>query len=93
MNDILSISNPDKVKQNINRFIGSNVPLYLSTRKNKKYMLQNPKGTWIHFGSNMEDYTKHADTTRLKNFRTRNAKWKDAPKWSPSWLSYYLLWS
>ena len=56
-------------------------------------MVQNPEGKWIHFGFyGMEDFTKHRNLRRRDAFRIRNAKWATAPKWSPSWMSYWLLW-
>jgi len=64
-----------------------------STRKDKKYMIENPAGKMVHFGAKgYADFTGHKDPVRLMNFRKRNAKWKSAPKWSPGWLAYHLLW-
>jgi len=64
-----------------------------STRKNKKYMVEDKTGKLIHFGDpNYADFTAHHDLKRRENFRKRNAKWKDADKNSPAWLSYHLLW-
>ena len=69
-------------------------PIQLSTRKDKKYMVLNPNtNKMVHFGQmGYEDYTKHHDEKRRELFRKRNHKWKDAEKYSPAWLSYYLLW-
>jgi len=66
-------------------------PVYESSRKDKKYMVFN--GTkMIHFGQfGYEDYTKHGDEKRRDNFRKRNMKWAHARKYSPAWLSYWLL--
>ncbi len=48
---------------------------------------------WVHFGSiDYQDYTKHNDLKRKNLFLNRNHKWKDKPKDSPAYLSYYLLW-
>ena len=56
-------------------------------------MVKNPDGKMVHFGaSGYADYTAHKDNERRKRFRTRNHKWASATKWSPAWLSYYLLW-
>jgi 2-phospho-L-lactate transferase/gluconeogenesis factor (CofD/UPF0052 family) len=64
-----------------------------STRKASKYMVKNPDGKMVHFGAfGMQDFTKHKDEARRQKFRQRNAKWSDASKWSPAWLSYHLLW-
>ena len=63
-----------------------------STRKNKKYMLV--KGNKkIHFGlMGYQDWTKHHDVKRRRAFQSRNKKWKTAPKDTPAYLSYHLLW-
>ena len=47
---------------------------------------------WFHFGSTMSDYTRHGDTKRRTNFKTRNKKWADADIYTPAYASYYLLW-
>lgn len=66
----------------------------ISSRRDKKYMVKSPDGKMVHFGqAGYEDYTKHRDVKRLRNFQSRNARWRDAPKWSPAWLSYNLLWN
>lgn len=89
--EIEKYSNSGIVQQQANKYIGDKV--YISTRKDKKYMVKNPQGKWIHFGQmGYEDYTKHKDETRRDNFRKRNAKWSKAEKYSPAWLSYWLLW-
>jgi hypothetical protein len=75
--------------------IGSNAGLYVSTRKNKKYMLFNGCKT-VHFGQlPYEDYTKHKNKTRRQNYlrRATNIKgdWKKDP-YSPNNLAIHLLW-
>jgi hypothetical protein len=66
----------------------------LSTRDDKKYMLYNPeKEKWVHFGQmGYQDYTQHLDKKRRALFMLRNLKWADKNKYSPAYLSYYLLW-
>lgn len=89
--EILKYSNPSIVQQQANKYLGEKI--YISTRKDKKFMVKNSEGKWIHFGQfGYEDYTKHKDENRRDNFRRRNAKWSKAEKYSPSWLSYWLLW-
>lgn len=93
--ELLKYSDPKRVKRLTKKFLGDDVKLYVSTRKDKKYMVKDPDGKMIHFGSfnpPMEDFSKHLDLDRQRNFRNRNKKWADADKWSPAWLSYYLLW-
>jgi hypothetical protein len=70
--------------------------VFPSTRKNKKYMIKNDKGNFVHFGHiEYEDYTKHKDKTRRKNYLTRasniKGNWKKDP-FSPNHLSLTLTW-
>jgi len=69
-------------------------PIQLSSRKDKKYMVLDPNtNKMVHFGQmGYEDYTKHHDEKRRELFRKRNHKWATAEKYSPAWLSYYVLW-
>ena len=91
--DISKYSNQAIVQQQANKYLSKDVKVMLSTRKDKNYMVRNPEGKWIHFGQyGYEDYTKHKDEIRRENFKRRNAKWSKADKYSPSWLSYWLLW-
>ena len=56
-------------------------------------MVFDEDGKKIHFGDlRFCDYTKHQDKKRRENFRNRNRRWKDADKYTPAHLSYYLLW-
>ena len=92
--NIIDFSNPSKVQKLANKYLGKDVDIYLSTRKNKKYMVLNPEtNKFVHFGDKRyADFTHHQDEKRRIAFQKRNAKWKDAPKWSSSYLAYYLLW-
>jgi len=93
MEKICEVSNPEIVLKQLKKYYGDDVDLYLSTSKNKKYMVFDEKGKKIHFGSLFyQDYTKHKDKKRRENFRIRNRRWKDAYKYTPAHLSYYLLW-
>jgi len=94
-NDILfKFSDPNIVQQKAYQFLGKEAIIYKSTHKNKKYMIFNKENNkFIHFGElGFEDYTKHNDLNRLNNFKLRNNKWKNSPKYSPAFLSFYLLW-
>ena len=84
-------SNPKIVQEKAKQY---GLDVVFSPRKDKKYRIVNPEtNKYVDFGSiDYEDYTKHQDEKRLMNFRSRNRKWKDAKKYSPAWLSYYLLW-
>jgi hypothetical protein len=88
-------SNWKRIMLNALKYGGVNLVIKPSTRKDKKVMLLNPlTNKWIHFGQRgYDDYTEHQDEKRLRYFRQRNAKWKDAEKYSPAWASYYILWS
>lgn len=86
-------SNPKLVKQKAKKLLGKDVKVFYSTRKNKKYMIQDPNGKWIHFGQlPFFDFTQHQDEERRNNFRRRNAKWSMQPKWTAGWLALNLLW-
>jgi hypothetical protein len=68
-----------------------------STRTNKKYMILNDDDKYIHFGdSRYEDYTKHQNEERLRNYLSRATKikgdWKK-DKYSPNNLAINLLWN
>jgi hypothetical protein len=96
-NEILKWSDPIQVKMNANKYLGKNVSLYYSTRKDKKYMVITPDNKIVHFGAfGMEDYTKHKDEKRRSNYLARATKikgnWKN-DKYSPNNLSLYLLWN
>ena len=59
-------------------------------------MVQDPDNKWVHFGQmGYEDYTKHKDDDRRKNYLNRSSnikgQWK-SNKYSPNNLSIHLLW-
>ena len=92
MKDIEKYSNPALVRQIADHYLGREIPIYYSTRQDKKYMLEHD-GKLIHFGQyGYEDYTKHKNLARREAFRRRNHEWAKAEKWSPAWLAYHLLW-
>jgi len=76
------------------KLFGDDFELYLSSRKDKKYMIKFSKNKkFIHFGQyGFEDFTKHKNKKRRDLFQIRNKKWADSNYDSPSYLSYYLLW-
>lgn len=90
-------SNPEQVQRMANKYLGKTSKVYPSTKKEKKYMVWDPKNEkWVHFGQlGYEDYTKHKDKSRRKNYltRSRNIKgnWKKN-KYSPNNLSIHILW-
>ena len=58
--DIYKVSDPKLVREKADEIGFSNVEIYLSSRKNKKYMLVNPfTNKVVHFGDKRyQDYTK-----------------------------------
>jgi hypothetical protein len=94
--DIQKYSNPKIAQEKANAYFGHMVPLHRSTRTQKKYMVKDPDGKWVHFGQmGYEDHTKHADSARRKRYLTRATKirgnWKKNP-YSPNNLSIHILW-
>jgi hypothetical protein len=95
--EVYKFSNPKKVQELANKYLGKDVIIYRSISKAKKYMVYNPNTKkWVHFGQmGYEDFTKHKDPKRQKNYLTRTANikgdWKD-DKYSPNNLSRNLLW-
>jgi len=96
MDRICEVSNPELMLKQLKKYYGDKVDLYLSTSKNKKYMVFDEDGKKIYFGSIIhEDYTKHKNTKRRLNYlkRASNIKgnWRQNP-FSPNMLSIILLW-
>lgn len=84
-------SNPEKV-QELAKKMKLN-PVGISTRKDKKYMIYDNQGHVKHFGQMFaHDFTKTGDETKREHFRSRNHAWYDAPKYTPAYLSAWLLW-
>lgn len=94
--EILKWSNPVEVRKQADKYLGKDVPLYYSKKKDKKYAVIDPQGKVVNFGQiGYEDYTKHQDDKRRQNYLTRTANmrgnWKDN-KYSPNNLSRNILW-
>jgi hypothetical protein len=95
-NPIWKVSNPILAQKKLNKYIGENTPLFLSTRKDKKYMVLDPDGKMVHFGNiNYEDFLKHADLQRRSSYISRatniRGNWK-RNKYSPNNLAINILW-
>jgi len=96
--NIKKVSNPDKALTNTKKYLGKNTPLYPSEKSKYKYKIFNPNTSkFVYFGSMLyEDYLKHGDEIRKKNYllRSGNIKgnWKD-DKYSKNNLSRNILWS
>lgn len=89
-------SNPVMVQAKAHKYLGKSATVYKSSRIDKKYMIQNKRGKWIHFGGQgYEDYTIHGDKARRESYLRRSTnirgQWaKD--DYSPNSLSIKLLW-
>lgn len=94
LDDVMKYSDPFKVVRNAQKLYGDDVLITVSSLPTKKYMIMNPHTSkWIHFGEmGMEDFTKHNDKQRRRNFKQRNRAWKHHDKYSPAYMSYYLTW-
>jgi hypothetical protein len=95
-NHIWRVSNPITAQKKAFKYLGKYGLLYLSNKKEKKYMVLDPKGKPVYFGSSdYEDYNKHGDLVRRKNYlnRATNIKgnWRD-DKYSPNNLAIHILW-
>ena len=101
-NPIWNVSNPQTVRDNYNRLYdnfkhqiklqtGYDSEIYLSSRKNKKYMVFNGINM-THFGDiRYEDFTKHLDDERRHRYLKRFHKCNSLP-YSAYQLSLFLLW-
>ena len=70
MNELNKYSNFKTVNDNAKRLYGKEV--FLSTRKNKKYMIKNDNNKFVHFGQlPYEDFTKHLDKQRQESYLKR----------------------
>jgi hypothetical protein len=93
---IWKYSNPSEVYRRASKYMGKTAKIGLSTKKEKKYMITTPDGNVVHFGQmGYEDFTKHKNKERRKNYLTRSRKikgnWKKN-KYSANNLSIHLLW-
>ena len=90
LRELRNYSDPEYV-MNKAKMMGLN-PVHESSRKDKKYMVFDGR-TMVHFGQmGYEDATKHQNLDRINRFRKRNWKWQFEPKYSPAYLSWFLLW-
>ena len=90
LKELRNYSDPEYV-MNKAKMMGLN-PVHESSRKDKKYMIFDGN-KMIHFGQmGYEDASKHRDLDRINRFKKRNWKWQNSPKYSPAWLSWFLLW-
>jgi hypothetical protein len=90
-------SNPITAQRMAYKYLGRTAKLYPARKKDKKYSIYDPKNQkWVNFGQiGYEDYTKHHDKKRRKNYLTRagnmRGNWK-TNKYSANNLSIHVLW-
>lgn len=95
--EIYKYTDPKIAQKRANKYFGKNVKLYPSYKKEKKYMICNQKTKkWVSFGQvGYQDFTKHKNKTRRKNYLRRTANiignWKN-DKYSANNLSRNILW-
>ena len=98
-NKLLTVSNPLEVDKNLQNYFKNEkmFQIYCCLQeKIKKYVIINPDGHRVHFGSiYYQDYTKHKDRDRQTRYLSRantiRGNWKES-KFSPNNLSINLLW-
>ena len=79
------------------KYLGKTAKLYPASKQEKKYKIFDPKNnTWVNFGQmGYEDFTKHHDKKRRKNYLTRTkcmkGHWRKN-KYSANNLSRNILW-
>ncbi len=95
MDELNKYSDFDTVNANAKRLYNKEV--FLSTRKNKKFMIMNDNNKWIHFGQlGYIDFSKSRDQQKKINYLKRASKIKGQWKeniYSPNMLSIVLLWT
>jgi len=96
MDELLKYSNPTIAQRKAFQFYGPNAILYRSSVKGKKYAIRDPSGKLVNFGQmGYEDFTKHNDVDRRKNYLNRSlgirGNWKKNI-YSPNFLSRTILW-
>ncbi len=88
-------SNPIIAQRQARKYLGARGELFISTRRDSKYMIW-AGHNYVHFGRmGYEDYTLHRDKERRKNYLARSAgitgDWK-RDKFSANNLSRNIIW-
>lgn len=90
-------SNPEQAQKMAYKYLGRTAKLYPGKNPVKKYSIYDAKNNkWVNFGQiGYEDYTRHKNKSRRKNYltRTKNMRgnWK-SNKYSANNLSRNILW-
>ena len=67
----------NQVLKNAKSYLGNDVIILPSTRKNKKFMIMNPDNKYVHFGDKRyEDFTQHKNKDRQQNYLKRSSNIK-----------------
>jgi len=90
-------SNHRTAQSNAYKYLGRTAKLYPSTNSQKKYSVFDKKNNrWINFGQmGYEDFTKHHDKARRKNYLTRSKNIKGEwaiNRYSANNLARKILW-
>ncbi len=92
-----AFSNPKQAQKMAYKYLGKSAKLYPASNPVKKYRICDPKlKQWVNFGQmGYQDYTRHKNKMRRKNYLTRTTgmlgNWKDN-KYSANNLSRNILW-
>jgi hypothetical protein len=90
-------SNPSLAQKMAYKYLGRTAKLYPARNPEKKYSIYDEKNDrWINFGQmGYEDYTKHHNKQRRKNYLTRTkfmkGNWRNN-RYSANNLSRNILW-
>ena len=90
-------STPSIAQKMAYKYLGKTAKLYPAKNPERKYSIYDPKNKkWVEFGRiGYENFTKHKDRSRRKNYLTRSGKikgnWKKN-KYSRNNLSRKILW-
>jgi len=90
-------SNPEIAQKQAEKYLGKDVELFISEKKDKKYDIYDPNNNkWVSFGQiGFQDFTKHKNLERRKRYLNRatnmRGNWKDNP-YSANNLSINILW-
>ena len=95
-NELLKYSNPQRVAKNALDYFGKAVPIYVSDKPTKKYMVRDSAGKYVHFGQmGYQDFTRHMDKSRQERYLKRamaiRGNWFNNP-YSSNNISIHLLW-
>jgi hypothetical protein len=90
-------SNPRTAQSNAYKYLGRTAKLYPGSSSQKKYSIFDQKNNrWVNFGQmGYEDFTKHRDKARRKNYLTRSKNIKGdwtRNRYSANNLSRKILW-